>query len=102
MDGRCVINDPLFCVRQLLMYILPIRPRIITFVHHGYTVFKLHFYCMSGQVYLMLHHRTAAGGGIVISVHFKLISIHIVNMGFSFPHVAHFGYGNELDGLPLL
>lgn len=66
---------------------------------NGYTFI---LYCTSGQVFLTLHDRTAAGCGIVISVHFKLISIHIINIRLSFPPVVHFGYGNELDRLPLL
>lgn len=79
-----------------------IKPKYITLVHlNGCTVFILYLY-WSGQVYLMLHDRTTAGGGIVISVHFKLISIHIVKIRLSFPPVVHFGYGNELDRLPLL
>lgn len=94
----------IFFVCQLLMYTFSYTSQNDYMILHPsrYTVFILYFYCMPGQVYQMLHHRTAAGGGVVISVHFKLISIHIVNMGFSFPHVAHFGYGDELDCLPLL
>lgn len=49
-----------------------------------------------------LHHRAAAGGRIVFSVHFELIPIHIINIGVSFPRVVDFSYGNELDCLPLL
>lgn len=49
----------------------------------------------------MLHDRAAAGGRIVFSGHFQLISIHIINIRVSFPCVVDFGYGNELDCLPL-
>lgn len=53
--------------------------------------------CMSG----VLHHRAAAGGRVIFSVHLTLISIHKVNIRHSFPLVVHFGNGNQLYCLSL-
>ncbi len=57
--------------------------------------------CTVLNEHIKLHDRTAAGGRIVISVHFQLISIHIVNIRLLFPCVIHSRYGNELNRLPL-
>ncbi len=57
--------------------------------------------CTVLNEYIKLHDRTATGGGIVISIHFQLISIHIINIRLLFPCVVHSRYGNELNRLPL-
>lgn len=48
-----------------------------------------------------LHYRAAAGSRIVIRMNFELISVHKVNICFSFPCVSDLRDGDQFNGLTL-
>lgn len=61
--------------------------------------FQITYY--SVKLNSFLHHSTTTSGRVIVCVDFEFISVHKVDVGFSFPCVGHSGDWDQLNGLTL-